>query len=950
MSNSQPVPTPSSVPPWLHARLPKPGLVALVGSMLAAAANCLPWEILPEIKFLLGPFIYWTILLGVRSPLALIPALVANMVALYSMPQPHGGGFHGMEAIVVYLAVHHGRRSAVLSDIVYWAVMIALFYLGMLGDAVRVDPRLEPIYVLKFVANGLMPLGLTSLLMEITPLGSLFGHPRSVQPALRPLVVKLIMVLAMLPLALFTIALVMVVGRANLEAQEKKLRLSVHLTAHEIDDDLQARQFLVRQYAAVLGANLNIDLTGQQRMMDTTRMLNHNFITLLVTDAEGRVIMASADQKHAPQLGVSVADRDYFKVPRQTRQPYLSNVFRGRNFGRDIILAVSAPILSPQGEFKGVVEGSVDVGRLGQRFSAWARLREIDLAVADANGRLLYAEPRTGLRPLESLRFTPIGQFIDPKDDEGSFNCQLQDLDRCLYYYHYNYARADRSGFTVITRWNPYLGLPDFYSALNLIILVVLVVAGSALLVAEIMHHQLAQPLEKFAKETSRLINRGAIEALPLPTEGKPEEIHQIYRVFNELAARLAVKQHELLESNRMLDQRVIERTHELEEARKSAEQANQLKTQYLNSTNHEIRSGLNAVLNLSEDLLNQTEDQKAKAKLRMIYESSLHVLHVNNDVLDLASLQAGRLSLVASEFDAANLCRSVALLFSASAERKGLHLRVDVPMTMPVRADSQRYRQIITNLLSNAVKYTDRGEIRLQLGMKSPNLFFTRVQDTGDGIPLELQAGIFQEFGRLDTKASRESGGTGLGLSISRRLALAMGGDLTVQSQPEEGASFLLTLPSESEIAPVAKVEPAKQGKALAALQRMRVLVVDDNPLNQEVMRSYLEAKTAGLVFADDGPSALKLLAEGSFDLALIDLQMPGMSGLQVAEAYRARPAGQQQSCVLVALSAYLGDEIQQDCRRAGFAGFIGKPIRSKTIFQELAAYASGQTPTVEG
>lgn len=924
-----------SLPPWLYHASPRPYTLIAAGSLLAMMANLKGLDFKSGVLMLLmGPFVYWPILLAQRSLIALLPALLANLVALRVLNYPFAGVFHAAEVLFVYGLMRRFNSSAILADLTYWA-LIALLAFGNLFDSfIRVDERITALFLLKCALNGVLPIGVSYLILHLGPVAQFLGVGRRPSPALRPLVIRLILVLALVPITLIVTSVVILAGKLSDRAWASNQQESVRIIAREIDDDFQAKELLIRQLASSLAASSNHGDLGN-RLAESTRQLTGSFITLLVTDETGMMIASSADDKHKASPTINVADRDYFRVPRDTHQPYHSTAFRGRGFGNDIIVAISAPIVSSEGHFLGIVEGSLDVTRYGQHLAGRVKLQDIELIVADSGDRVFYASPSTGIRQFENLRFNPLYKQMDARYRSGDFGYSAMNESGHLSYYHACYARATLTGFQVISRWSPFWQLSDWMPTLWTLMQITLGITITAIFVGEILQRQVAKPLEEFAGQTTAMASRGVIGTLMSPSESKPPEIQQIYEVFNQLAVKLIRHENEWLDRNRLLDQRVWERTRELESARLSAEQANQLKTQYLNSTNHEIRSSLNAMLNLSEGLLDQTKDESMRSKLRMIAESGQHVLHVNNDILDLASIHAGQLHVHPTDFDAALLCWNVCRLFEGAAVKKNLTIRADVPPQLWINTDAQRYRQIVTNILSNAVKYSTQGEIVLRARLGSQQQLVTCVRDAGPGIPLPQQVLIFREFHRLDTQASHQNSGTGLGLSISQRLAHALGGQIELFSRPGVGTSFYLTLPVGLQVARHAQASASDLGK-------LRVLVVDDLPANLEVMRCFLEDRVGSLDTAENGPDALKKLAADTFDIALIDLQMPGMNGLEVVTAYRARPASDSPRCKLVALSANADGKTREKCLQGGFDGYISKPIDRDTLYQLLTSLAT--------
>ena len=339
----------------------------------------------------------------------------------------------------------------------------------------------------------------------------------------------------------------------------------------------------------------------------------------------------------------------------------------------------------------------------------------------------------------------------------------------------------------------------------------------------------------------------------------------------------------------------------ELLEAKGQAEKASLAKSEFLATMSHEVRTPMNGVLGLLQIAIAQEADSTQKSRLRKAHGAGRALLDILNDVLDYSRIEAGHLVLENIEFDPAKEVRSVADLFDADILAKGVLFELDIAPETPraVGGDPHRLKQILSNILGNAAKFTLRGKIRMEAfariqGGGSVELRFA-VRDTGIGIPRERIDQLFQPFQQGDSGITRRFGGTGLGLAISRDLVERMGGRITVESEEGKGSVFQFSVPLrlvEGALAPDSQA-PVDDVSEDSSLARRRILLVEDNPLNQEVAKILLESAGYEIVVAGDGRECLDILEHERFDAILMDLHMPVMGGLEAARKLRYLPNG---------------------------------------------------------
>jgi signal transduction histidine kinase/CheY-like chemotaxis protein len=347
-----------------------------------------------------------------------------------------------------------------------------------------------------------------------------------------------------------------------------------------------------------------------------------------------------------------------------------------------------------------------------------------------------------------------------------------------------------------------------------------------------------------------------------------------------------------------------------LSAAKSQAEEANRAKSQFLANVSHELRTPVSGVLGITELLLNMDLTDRQRRLAQTAHRSSQALLYIINDLLDFTKIEAGKLELENSGFGVRQLVAEVVELFAESAQQKGLELAClildDVPPA--VRGDPGRLRQVLMNLIGNALKFTEQGGIgvtvrSLKSGVHGPEecLLQFAVRDTGIGIAPEVQVRIFESFSQADGSTTRRYGGTGLGLAIAKQLVFMMGGEIGVESEPGRGSTFWFTarLQKQAAIAQGDQIRhPGGQGWQAFARATMQVrfqahvLLAEDHPVNQEVTRAMLESTGCRVTVVTNGREALEALSCMSYDLVLMDCQMPEMDGFETTRVIREREA----------------------------------------------------------
>ncbi|MBL8490528.1 MAG: response regulator, partial [Rhodocyclaceae bacterium] len=649
--------------------------------------------------------------------------------------------------------------------------------------------------------------------------------------------------------------------------------------------------------------------TDDPRLATTNRLLATATRTLQadvvwVLDAEGNCIASSNAGTPKSFVGINFADRVYY------RQAFVGHPGRQYAVGRATSipgLYFSAPILTSRG-FLGAVVAKRDI----TDFAQWTR--HDDALIVDGNGVIVLAG-ETG------LEFATV-----PK----AAVYELPERDRQLQYRRTVFRPID------LRPWDE-ARFPGLYRMAGSD--VPLLFPGRALFQGAITLH-----LPYRVPEIARLQDQRIAMFLLIALSG-----NMLVLAVSALVLYLLSLHRERLASARMgreLEDLVRTRTVELSDARDQAERANAAKSSFLAGMSHELRTPINAIMGMAELALRRATDPRQQDQIRKVKQASSHLLGVINDVLDLSKIEAGRVTLESIRFRLGAVLENLASLMAERAAEKGVAFTVDVPAALRDReftGDPGRLGQVLLNLAANAVKFTAEGSVAVSAEAAPEDGPWAtvrfQVRDTGIGISRDDQGRLFSAFEQLDNSMTRRYGGTGLGLAISRKLVEMMGGTIGVDSAPGAGSTFWFTVRLEaSEAVP----EPQPPGPSSSGEERLRdryrgtrVLLVEDEPINQEVSRGLLEEAGLDVALAEDGAEAVAMARGGGYALILMDLQMPRLNGIDAAREIRRIPG--LADTPILAMTANAFEEDKKRCLDAGMNDHIPKPVDPDHLFETV-------------
>jgi signal transduction histidine kinase/DNA-binding response OmpR family regulator len=605
--------------------------------------------------------------------------------------------------------------------------------------------------------------------------------------------------------------------------------------------------------------------------------------------------------------------------------PKYSDVVRSQGDTSVSAVIIAVPILDPQRNLIGFLAGTVNLSEV-QRLSNYSRIGVNGQAVVvDRRGRVI-AHPREDWR-------------LEAKDlsAEAIFQQSLGQVNGVSWYTDLDGNEPRAAGFATVpvVGWKVWISQPvaDLRTELTPLILStlewLLVAIVLALVLGFIAAAWITRPVVELTRAARRIAQGDFVTPVVVRERFAAKEMRELAHTFNQMARQLSG-------AYLTLEEKVSQRTSELQSANQELARANKLKSEFLANVSHELRTPLSAIIGFSQILLDGIDGPVNEEQLQditQVNKSGQSLLSLINQILDLSKIEAGKMELSLERVELPVLISAVLDSISPLAQEKGLRVDTRFPPGLPaVEADAARLKQILINLLSNAVKFTDRGHIEV-IAQPSGRMVRIAVKDTGIGISREAQKLIFDEFVQGDGSSTRRHGGTGLGLSIVRKLVEMHGGAITVISEPGMGSTFTFTVPAwATGQAAVTPLQPRPLRRPNQGLPGTAILVVDDDPSVRQLIARHLEQEGWKTVQASNATDALQLARESRPMLITLDIMMPDASGWWVLEKLKEDP---QTAGIPVLVVTIVED--QRLVFALGASDYLGKPYDRSALIAKI-------------
>ncbi|WP_427024694.1 ATP-binding protein [Aureimonas ureilytica] len=720
------------------------------------------------------------------------------------------------------------------------------------------------------------------------------------------------------------------------EAAERQLSQAAQQMSERLDLHMFERLGDITTAAGMKSLFSGADRDAQRALLERLQRAVPNYAWIGLAGPDGRVLVSTSGLLE----GEDVSTRPWFAAGRQG--PAALDVHEAKLLQRFLapdksemlrFVDVTAPVYD-EGRFIGVLAAHLSWDWVDEvRRAVLSTISDLDtseLLVISHDGKIL-------LGPAAELGST----FEPNQQDFVTVTSPTAGL-----------AQFKGLGWSVVARQPSTAAFMPVTTLTWAISLIGIFLAAFAAFVGGKVATAIARPISTLADQAAAV--RDGADVSCIETSSRFIEVKALSDVLASAFRARDQKEEELLTVNTLLEERVLFRTRQLEEARRRAEHATEAKSNFLATVSHEIRSPLNSIIGFADLLLDEPSLAPDVARrIGLIHSAGSALTTVINDILDWSKIEAGKVELNEDVFAPSCLLTTTLELVEVQAASKEIRLQLALAADMPafVRGDMARLRQIVLNLLNNAVKFTPAGSVTLAASHAAHTGLVIEVRDTGIGISSEQLGRLFDRFHQADSSIERRFGGTGLGLAISRSLAELMGGTLTARSTPGMGSTFTLALQMQEASAPIGEHHAAHVRKAgddvplrleaPSASHSGRILLVEDLAVNREVATAMLEKAGYSVLQAENGYRAIELAARERFSLILMDIQMPGLDGLATTAELR-RQMVDGPATPIIALTANVMSDRIDAFQTAGMDDYLAKPIQRSALLAKVEQWIS--------
>ncbi|NMP29978.1 response regulator [Thalassotalea sp. M1531] len=916
-------------------------LEILLAALLAILLNFFPVSLISGSELMFGNVIAVaiTLLFGIR--VGVLVSLIASTVSYFSW----GHLLLLIPFVAEILCVGFARklnRSPLIIGVVYWlslGAMVVAFEYILFTDYIE---ETRNAIIIKYLLNGVINVSAGYVLA--LAFSRFFNKTHLFRLRLSRLITLVVFVAVISSVLLNSYFWLQEAKQDKLTQIKESLRIDARHVAKGVEEYIYKTSD-----ALALHAKLSEDMivwSDFQRQLDAIASHHRNVLTMLVADKNGDIVATYPASLLALVSNgkdkFSVENREYFSEAKNTGKRVISDVFQGKGFGSDPIIALSSPLFG-NNEFQGIIEASLNLSKFSELDRKLVHPEQV-LLILDKKNRVVYYSDNSNY------------SFLQPLEKSEELNYLNAPNNYFFVDQHGKHIIADGHSLPSLN-WTVLSMLPrsvyeqELANLVQQSLLILVLSIVFFLFIADKVAMSVSKPIADLNAALSNANQTGRFEQLKLELpESVLEEYNELVPILNRFSGELAKTLESLNKSlihsaqvneqlevlNEQLSNKVAQKTEALSRALEEAQIANKAKSEFLANMSHEIRTPMNGILGTIQLLQKTAKSPESADLLDKAMYSSNALLALLNDILDFTKIEAGKLALESIEFDLKPLLESVCDSVSTATAENGVTLSTefDDDLYLSRVGDPNRLRQIILNLVSNAVKFTPDGNVSISVTELSAEELVIEVEDSGIGMSSDALDRLFSRFEQADSSTTREYGGTGLGMSITKNLVEMMHGDILVESKQDIGTKVIVQLPLKR--AKESSLErQVKRECTVPNLQGKKVLLAEDNRINQVIFLSMMKDTNAEIIVAANGQQAVELVSKHSFELIFLDIQMPIMDGVEACRLIKEiNPA-----IPLIAITANVMEVDIKKYLDCGFDDHIGKPVELNELYEKIAS-----------